>query len=252
MTRHGTVVSLLTDFGLRDPYVGIMKGAILRRFPGANVVDLCHDVPAFDIEIGARFWAAARNHFPVGTVHVGVVDPGVGSARELLVVRAHECLWVAPDNGLVDEVVRSASDVAVRTVDLAGLGLAANSTTFHGRDIIGPLGAMLAAGTCSFESVGPGRGYEPREVDPSPRVLFADGFGNLITSVEAAEVDGVSVFDLEGHTVRRVATYADAERGQPAALVNSYGLLEFAVREGNAAEHLALGRGARVRWEQNS
>ncbi|MCA8943613.1 MAG: SAM-dependent chlorinase/fluorinase [Planctomycetes bacterium] len=243
----GGLVTLLTDFGHSDPYVGIVHGAILRRSPNTRIVDLCHHVPAFDIATGAFFLAAARDRFPDETVHVGVVDPGVGSDRAILAVSAHGCTWVGPDNGLLDEVVRSDQRAVVREVDAHGVGLPAESATFHGRDIFGPLGAMLAGGRIQFADLGPIRDAHVCELDPTPRVLFADHFGNLVTSVESGAIGaGANGLVVAGSTFPLCRTYADVAIGEPLALVNSYGLLEIAVREGNAAEGLAVGPGDRV------
>ncbi|MCA8954230.1 MAG: SAM-dependent chlorinase/fluorinase, partial [Planctomycetes bacterium] len=142
--RPAGVVTLLTDFGLRDPYVGVMKGAVLRSNPKAVLVDLGHELPPQDVASGAFALAAAVGRFPSGTVHVAVVDPGVGTARRLLAVAAHEAFWLAPDNGLLSDVLAADPGAEARAVDCERLGLVAESRTFHGRDLFAPIAGWLA------------------------------------------------------------------------------------------------------------
>lgn len=241
------IVTTLTDYGVDDPYVGILKGAVLKGHRRAQVVDLCHAVPAQDVEVGAFFLGAARGRFPDGTVHVGVVDPGVGTSRGVLAVLASGCYWIGPDNGLLDAVLADPS-AEVLAVDLDAVGIEPESRTFHGRDVFGPVAGLLAGGRFGFRALGR-RTAEPIRLapDPTPRVLFADRFGNLITNVSqdafGERLCGARVGGLE---VELVGTYAESPGTAPVALWNSYRTLEIAVASGSAAAELGVGRGAPV------
>ena len=240
------LVTLLTDFGLADPYVGILKGVVKRQHARAEVLDFCHGVPAQDVQVGALFLRAAIDRFPLGTVHVAVVDPGVGTARRLLAVAAAGCYWLGPDNGLLSAVLPQQADDherEVRCIDLVAVGISPVSATFHGRDILAPLAGQLAAGKLGYRALG------PRCTDPvrlpvleGHSVLHVDGYGNLITTVRA----GVRQVTIRGRTLTVRTTYADAAPGELLALVNSYDLVEIAVRDGSAARVLGAGRGESV------
>ena len=244
------LVTLLSDFGLRDPYVGIMKGMIKREFARAEVIDLCHEVPAQDVSIGALFAGASVERFPTGTVHVVVVDPGVGTDRRVLAVCARGCYWVGPDNGVLSAILPEAEDPGeVRAVQIGNLGLVPKSHTFHGRDVFAPLGAMLAGRRYGYRAVG------NRIADPvcipefaGERVVLVDHFGNLVTSVRAADVvsRATRTVELKGRRVPLCRTYDDVAPGEPLALINSYDLLEIAVCRGDAAATLRAGRGDEV------
>jgi S-adenosyl-L-methionine hydrolase (adenosine-forming) len=254
------VVTLTTDFGLKDPFVGVMKGQVLARFRDARIVDLTHDVLVhWPAEAG--FWLSRSfRYFPAGTVHVAVVDPGVGSEREIAVVEAEGHVFLAPDNGLLAPVTELADAPVLRRVEpraLQQLRLAAPSATFHGRDIFAPLAAELASGREQPAALGspvneliPGWIEEP-VTGPNQvagTVVTVDHFGNLITNI-----DGRLLRQL-AHPVARVAgrdlplrrTYSDVRPGEYLALVNSFGVLEIARAEGSAAQGLGLDRGAPV------
>ncbi len=255
------VITLTSDFGLSDPFVGVMKGQVLVRLPTAQLVDLTHDIVAhWPAEAG--FWLSrSYEYFPAGTVHVAVVDPGVGGERQIAAVQVDGHLFLAPDNGLLASVVaRARSAAALRHVaasTLKRIGVDTPSATFHGRDVFAPLAAELAAGRLSPTELGdtvaeliPGWLDEP--VVSAGRVAGAvvtvDHFGNLITNIEAAQVHA-----LVRPTVRAGArelplrrTYSDVRPGDYLALINSFGVLELACAERNAAEGLGLDRGAPV------
>lgn len=250
------VVSLTTDFGLADPYVGLMHAVILSRAPRARIVDLCHAIPPQDTARASFFLAHARAYFPDGTVHVAVVDPGVGSARRLLVARDGGHAYLAPDNGLLAPVL--SREARVRALDVARFALPRASRTFHGRDVLAPAAAAIANGLEPLEAgIGPeieiARAELPRARVDGDRgecaVLFADRYGNLVLSARAEDLgDDATRWSLEarGATVRVVGTYADAAPGEVLALVDSFGSLEIAVRDGDAAERLGLAPGDRV------
>jgi S-adenosylmethionine hydrolase len=260
MQTPSKIVTLTTDFGTRDPFVGVMKGRLLGRFPAVRIVDLTHEIlPHWPAEAG--FWLARSfGYFPHGTVHVAVVDPGVGTSRELLAVTAKGHLFLAPDNGLLAPIVGADRDAEIIRIDrsiLSTLGLGRPSATFHGRDIFAPLAADLAAGRCLAGSLGERieKIVPAWTDDPTVElgvvtgvVMTIDHFGNLITNIDAALLHdlrapqvhaGNHVFDLH-------RTYGDVPPGQSLALINSFEVLELACAEGNAAEKTGLSRGAPV------
>jgi len=259
--RPSGVITLTTDFGLRDPFVGVMKGQVLRRFPVAQIIDLTHEVLAhWPAEAG--FWLGRSfQFFPVGTVHVAVVDPGVGSAREIAVVEAEGHLFLAPDNGLLAGVLERLSQRPVlrhlHEDILPGLGIHRPSATFHGRDIFAPIAAEIAAGRVTPAQLGPqideiipGWMDEPT-VGPNQvagAVITIDHFGNLFTNIDARHLSGLAhpVVRAGGREIPLRRTYADVRPGDYLALINSFGVLEVARAEKSAAEGLGLDRGAPV------
>jgi hypothetical protein len=254
------VVTLTTDFGLKDPFVGVLKGQVLLRFPAARIVDLTHEIEAhWPAEAG--FWLArSYRYFPRGTVHVAVVDPGVGSERAIAAVETEGHVFLAPDNGLLAPLLETAPAPVARLVAdavLRRIGIGAVSATFHGRDIFAPLAAELAAGRLPPGDLGavtgdlvPGWLEEP-VVAPgqvSGSVVTIDHFGNLITNLEARHVRHLSAAAVRvaGHEVPLRRTYTDVRPGEYLALVNSFGVIEIARAERSAAEGLGLARGAPV------
>jgi len=252
MTR---IVSLLTDFGLSDPFVGVMKAVILSHEPSLCIVDVSHGVPAQDIDVAALWLSEAYRWFSRGAVHVCVVDPAVGSARAALAARAGEHVFLAPDNGVLSDVLVREPRAEVRRIDALELGLPIPSRTFHGRDVFAPIAARLASGELCFADVGPvhapvrrARALPAREQNRViGRVSFVDHFGNLVSDVAASVLgDGVETVEIGERRLRRVGTYSEAEPGECVALVSSFGTLEVACRDGNAAEVLKASRGDRV------
>jgi S-adenosylmethionine hydrolase len=249
LPRPSGIVTLLTDFGIRDPYVGVMKGMVLRQHPKAVLVDLGHEVPPQDVTAGAFWLGAAIGRFPAGTVHIAVVDPGVGTERRLLAAAAHEAFWLAPDNGLLTHVLAQDPAADVRTIDLAHLNLRPESRTFHGRDVFAPVAGWLSGGRYSFTALG-ARATGLASVAPAmagaPRVVHEDGFGNLITNVPARALADVTAVRIAGAEINLHGTYADVPPGSLLCLVGSYGLLEIAENCGSAGKRLGAGRGAPV------
>lgn len=256
--RPAGVITITTDLGHKGPFVGVMKGVIATRYPGATVIDVTHDIPAhWPPEAG--FWISrAYPYFPGGSVHLGIVDPGVGTERDILVAEVGGHLFIAPDNGLLATLLPRAT--SIRKLDLerlAGFNLPVPSSTFHGRDIIAPVAAELAAGKLRVEDTGsktsdwtPGWLDEP-EVSHnrvSGVIVTIDAFGNLISNIDATLIDGFRSPEvkLSGRRFPMQATYGRAEPGSYLALINSFGVLEIARVEGNAAEHLGSDRGAPV------
>jgi S-adenosylmethionine hydrolase len=248
--RPSGIVTFLTDFGHRDPYAGVVKGALLRVHAKATIVDLGHDVPPQDVTAGAFHLAAAIGHFPVGSVHVAVVDPGVSTRRRLLGAAAHECFWLAPDNGVLALVLARDPDAEVRALDPEHLGLRGTSRTFHGRDVLAPIAGWLANGRYGFTALGPRIDDWVRGEDlfaGAPRIVHVDGYGNLISNVTGAVAAGSRLVHVGGHTVPIRGTYGDVPPGELVAVIGSYDLLEIAQNGGNAAVSLGLQRGAPIR-----
>ena len=256
--HHSGIITITTDFGHKGPFAAVMKGVILRRFPDAKVVDLAHDIPAqWPPEAG--FWVnRAYPYFPAGTVHLAIVDPGVGTEREILIVEYDKHIFMAPDNGLLGQLLDGATDALVYHLDvarLAKLGVAHPSATFHGRDIFAPVAAEIAAGRIAPMHVGrltsswtPGWLDEPEvgRGKVSGTIVTVDSFGNLISNIDDDLISGFAnpVAHIGGHDVPMLQTYGRATPGDFLALVNSFGVVEIAKAEGNAAEGLGLERGA--------
>jgi hypothetical protein len=254
------IVTITTDFGHQGPFVGVMKGVIYTRFPAARIVDLTHEIVVhWPAEAG--FWLARSfTYFPPGTVHVAVVDPGVGTQRDIVAVGVHGHVMLAPDNGLLAPVVSRFPDAAIVRVQpaaLARFGAHRPSATFHGRDIFAPLAAELAAGRCIPAELGTAtRTLVPSWVEDPVRergaihgvVITIDHFGNLITNIDGGLIEGLKEPQVRAGShifpVRR--TYGDVRPGEYLALVNSFGVLEIARAEQSAAEGLGLSRGAPV------
>lgn len=237
-------IALLTDFGLSDPYVGILKGVLATLAPGVPVIDVTHAVAPQDVRHGALLLDAAWRWFPEGTVFLCVVDPGVGTNRRPVVVSSAQRLFVGPDNGLFG-LLPGAVTREIR----APWGFPERSRTFHGRDLFAPVAARLAMGA-TFEDVGPVvEDVVPSDV-PQPdgtdgEVVYVDHYGNCITNLPG-RADGRLV--LEDREVAIHLAYGDVEQGAALGLTGSTGHLELAVRGGSAAAELGVGRGARVGW----
>jgi S-adenosyl-L-methionine hydrolase (adenosine-forming) len=254
----GAVVTLLTDFGTRDPFVGVMKGVVLAACPDAAIVDLTHEIAPQCVRDAAFWLGLVSPWFRPGTVHVAVVDPGVGGTRRALSARADGQFFVAPDNGMLELVQRKAKHFEARELDPAALGITLQSRTFHGRDLFAPVAGRLAAGTLAFESTGSvvqpvatALLREPRVAERSAEgeVVLADHFGNLVTNVEAdvwGDLAAVKV-QVAGKEVLVVGTYADLSPGGIGAVVGSFGRLEIVCRDGSAAKALGIQSGAPVR-----
>ena len=242
-----SLITLLTDFGTADGYVGEIKGVLLSAVPQPSVVDIAHDVAPQDVE-GARL-ALTRywRRFPRGTVHLVVVDPGVGSPRAAIAVASDGRYLVGPDNGVLSPALLLSG---VRVVSL--LVPTHASSTFHGRDVFAPAAALLAAGAV-LESLGPTNDHPVVRRTPEAKrlgdgaiggeVISVDRFGNLITNLVAPRGGAVEV---SGRAVPLRRTYADVAPGEVIAIVGSSGLVEIAVRDGSAARELDARRGTIV------
>jgi S-adenosyl-L-methionine hydrolase (adenosine-forming) len=257
-----TIITLTTDFGLADGYVGIMKGVILGIARGISLVDLSHEIPPQDVREAMYLLDGAAPYFPDGTIHLAVVDPGVGSARRALVVLTGRALYVGPDNGLF---TRPLAEPGARAWELnrPEFRLPHVSRTFHGRDVFAPAAAHLANGTPPGEMgrliADPVRlaiSGPDRAPDGALRgcVVHVDRFGNLITDVPAAWLKGAGWrCRIAGHTLSGIReTYADVSPGVLLMLIGSAGVLEIAERNGNAARRLGVKAGEEVALEEDT
>ena len=252
------LITITTDFGHKGPFAAIMKGVILGRFPAAKIIDLAHDIPAkWPPEAG--FWVSkSYKWFPAGSMHMAIVDPGVGSERDILIAECDGHIFMAPDNGLLAQLFDTCTNPQVYKLvqeKLGTLGLPTPSATFHGRDIFAPIAADLASGQLSISDIAvktdewtPGWIDEP-EVSKgkvSGVIVTVDTFGNLISNIDAHLVDDFKepVADITGHQVSMQTTYGRAQPGDYLALVNSFGVVEIARAEGSAADGLGSARGA--------
>lgn len=239
------IVTLTTDFGLRDPFVGIMKGVIARIAPDVNVIDVSHDVPPYRPEIGGLWLGLSYRWFAPGAVHVAVVDPGVGTDRRIVCIRGEDHLFVTPDNGLAGEISRHLAEWSAYSIDVDSLGLLVPSTTFHGRDIFAPVAAGLASGQLDVEQVGPRvRDLKPSSLPPSRvsedaihgEIILADHFGNLMSNISGPAPVGweCPIARIDDRTLRLVRAYDEASRDELVVIFNSFGLLEVACPRGDA------------------
>ncbi|MGE0679844.1 MAG: S-adenosyl-l-methionine hydroxide adenosyltransferase family protein [Candidatus Binatia bacterium] len=251
MSQH--IITLLTDFGSRDAFVGVMKGVMLDVNPSVAFVDLSHEVPPQDILAGALILRSAASFFPPGTIHLAVVDPGVGSSRRALLVETPRAFFVGPDNGLLS--LAAPADAVTRLIYLTNeqYFLTLRSQTFHGRDVFAPVAAHLSRGvpperfgdTISNMERLALPSVERRASGLTGNVIYIDHFGNIITNITEADVrlfpTDTLLVSINSMQIRGMqSSYAAVEVGAPVAIINSWGLMEIAVRNGSAAQHLAI------------
>jgi S-adenosylmethionine hydrolase len=251
------IVTLTTDFGFRDGYAGAMKGVVLSIAPGATVVDITHGVPPQDVAAGAVALAQAAPLYPAGTIHVAVVDPGVGGARADLLVESAGSFFIGPDNGVLSLAARAKR--RIWHIEAPAFLREPVSPTFHGRDVFAPAAGRLAAGASPSDA---GPVVETMTELAAPviarragrlegRVIHVDGFGNLITSFGAEHVSPEASIEVEGvggvFHLALARTFSDVDPGALVAYFGSGGQLEIARRNGSAAEHVGAQRGSIVR-----
>ncbi len=257
------IISLLSDFGLRDPYVAEMKAVILSICRDASIIDISHEIEKFNVRMGAFVLAQAARYFPRGTIHVAVVDPGVGTARRPIIVETERSLYVGPDNGLLilaaqNEGIRHVYEIANPRYMLKKV-----SRTFHGRDIFSPAAAHLAKGA-EPSTFGPEIRDPVRPSFSSPEirgetiigeVIHIDGFGNLITNISEGNLkafgisEGVNLHvQLGGRkmTLKLCSSYDEAPRNKPLSIIGGTGFLEISVNRGDASKTLDANIGTSV------
>ena len=259
------IVTLTTDFGIGGPYVAALKGILLDMAPGVQLVDVCHTISPQNILEGGFVLAAIVDAFPKGSVHLAVVDPGVGTDRRLIAVRVADQWFVLPDNGLITGVIRGRSPDGVWEITNPALRREVVSATFHGRDIMAPVAAHLIRGGAP-EEIGPlrSRYITLRNFEPTAdehgfvgEVIFRDTFGNLITNVNTDQLSSAPydtwIIEIAGawiHGIRNA--YGERPSGTLVALVGSSGWVEIAVVNGDAARQLTAGAGTTVRLRRSS
>lgn len=252
-------ITLLSDFGLRDGYVASMKGVILGIAPSARIVDISHLVAPQDIRSASFVLFTAYRFFPAGTVHLAVVDPGVGSERKALAVRTQSSFFVGPDNGIFSLILHHEAGYEARSLENPDLRLHPVSATFHGRDIFAPAAAHLARGI-AFDQLGPvtepvtAQWSLPIETKSGleGEIIHIDRFGNCVTNVALSAIERFapsSGWTVQAGNIRRLhvcLTYSQVRPGEALALEGSSGYIEIAVNRGSAAASLGLHTGAPV------
>jgi hypothetical protein len=253
------LITLTTDFGLNDAFVGIMKGVIAGINPHARVIDLAHGIPAQDILAGALTLRHSIAYFPPGTIHVAVVDPGVGSARRPLLIESNGNFLVGPDNGVLSLAVGDSTPTRIVQLANPTYHLQPTSATFHGRDIFAPAAAHLSRGVPpdafgekmdSFVKLALPKTVRT-EKTLAGEVIYVDQFGNLFTNVERRDLTGLAMDQLAvalgGYRIQSIAAHYTAVRhGEFVAIFNSWGLLEIALNQGNAAQRTGAKVGDKV------
>jgi len=259
-----SLITLTTDFGSGSPYVAAMKGVILGMNPVAQLIDISHEIPPQDVRHAAIVLAESTTWFPAGTIHVAVIDPGVGTARRLIYAHLGDQHYLAPDNGVLSLLAKRNRPTRIIELANAEYWLPEVSHTFHGRDILAPVAAQLSLGL-EPERLGPALAQIHTFDWPDPAgtenriegaVRWIDRFGNLITNITASMLApgrsaGRLTIDCAGHEIAGLSDfYGQHTPGTLAALVGSSGYLEIAVAEGNAAQTLsaAVGTPVAIRW----
>ena len=253
-----SLITLTTDFGLADSYVGAMKGVILSIDPTATIVDISHDIAPQDVQEAAYVVYTAYPYFPPDTIHVVVVDPGVGSRRRAIALRAAQACFVAPDNGVLSYVLAREGMKEAVSLTHSRYHRPTVSHTFHGRDIFAPVAAHLARGVPLTELGEPLAEIvafplpQPQVLpdgDVVGHVLHVDRFGNLILDVREEDCilsEGL-VLEVAGRRIQGLGrTFTDVPAGELVAYIGSSGHLEIALREGNAAQSLGMKRGDKI------
>ena len=261
--KRKPIITLLSDFGLSDPYVAEMKAVILSFRPDATIVDISHEIDKYDVRMGAYVLGRAAPYFPKGTIHIAVVDPGVGTERRPIIVEAKRSFYVGPDNGLLMLSARRDEVIHVFEITNRKYMLRTVSKTFHGRDIFSPAAAYLAKGVPASEF-----GLEVSDpVVPSfaqlsihgkevhGEAVHEDGFGNIVTNVAEEHLKAVGIKEgehllitLKGAdvSVKLCSAYGGVPTGSPLAIIGSGGFLEVAINKGNAAQNYGVRAGDKI------
>jgi S-adenosylmethionine hydrolase len=254
-------ITLTTDFGLKDPYVAEIKAVVLNVCPAATIVDISHEIAKFNVRMGAYILASASPYFPKGTIHVVVVDPGVGTKRKPILIQTRQACFVGPDNGILTLAAGNQSIEHVYEIANQKLMLPRISGTFHGRDVFAPVAAHLANGTPPAD-FGP---QTHRIVTPDftkvikkknmliGEVLYTDSFGNIITNINEKKLASTKIQKTVsvklGKTrlkLKLCRSYAEARAQEPLALIGSHNFLEIAMNQGNASKAFNVNAGEKV------
>ena len=246
------IITLTTDFGNVDGYVGIVKGVILSICETAKIIDISHDIPAWNINAAAWVLGNSQPYFPKGTIHLGVVDPGVGSKRRPILIESKGQVFIGPDNGIFSLIVQDDSEAKSYELTESKYWMPEVSHSFHARDLFAPVSAHFASGV-SADKLGQSIGadtlvYLPsRELRIKPKrvegsVAYVDRFGNLITNIKKDNVRNAALCQVGKRSIGRIGqSYSWAEQGAPIAFIGSHGFLEIAVSQGRADEKLDAG-----------
>ncbi|MDK9706717.1 MAG: SAM-dependent chlorinase/fluorinase [Desulforhopalus sp.] len=260
--NHPPIVTLLTDFGMQDEYAAVIKGVILRHAPTARLVDISHLIPPQSVTTASHLLARTYSYFPSHTIHLVIVDPGVGTSRAILAVAADSHYFVGPDNGVFTPVFEHANTLTVYRINPSQLFHKTCSSTFQGRDIMAPVAGQLAAGLdiCRI-----GEKIDPRDclfLEKSScrregktllgEIIHVDTFGNLCTNIKRQDVEefskgcDIAIYITTDLSVPLATTYSDFAKGTFLALFDSHDHLEIAANHGNAAQKLHIGTGAPI------
>ena len=257
LTPQLAIITLTTDFGTSDLYVGVMKGVILNINPRAQIVDITHAIPPQDLEAAAFLIDSAYRYFPNGTIHVIVVDPGVGSTRRTIACQTKTACFVCPDNGVLTHILRDESHIHAVAIESPAHFLPQISNTFHGRDIFAPVAAHLSRGV-SIDDLGSPITQPVQLPIPTPKltedrivghIIWIDHFGNLIANIsrevlESMTVQNGFVIHVNGVEIGHLnRSYAESAIGEVLAIIGSFGRLEVSINGGNAAQTLGVQRG---------
>jgi S-adenosylmethionine hydrolase len=261
-TLANPIITLTTDFGLRDPYVAEMKAVILKIYPNTTIVDVTHEIEKFNVKMGAYILASASQYFPEGTIHVAVIDPGVGTKRKPILIQTKRNYFIGPDNGVLALAARNQGIAHIYKITNPKFMLSKISDTFHGRDVFAPASAYLAKGTLPFE-FGPEirKIVTPKFAKISKRknllvgeVIHVDGFGNIITNfreeeLKLANIRGIINVEFQGVKLRLklCKAYAEVKAQEPLAIIGSHNFLEISVNQGNAAETFKVKIGDKIK-----
>ena len=266
LMNPNNIITLTTDFGTTDIFVGLMKGVILSINPDAKVIDITHDIEPQYVYAGAFLLSSAYRYFPQGTIHVGVIDPGVGSERRAIAVETERYYFVAPDNGLLSYALCKEKVCCAVNLTNPKYFLPQISNTFHGRDIFAPVAAHLSRGV-ALNSLGkritniariPISTPDTSESEIVGQIIYVDRFGNLITNISQRLFESVQngrdfmIFVKDRQIQRICRAYAESSAGELLGIFSSFGNLEIAINEGNAAESLEVKRGdsIKIRFQQ--
>lgn len=238
------MIVLFTDFGAADIYTGQVKAVLAQHAPAVPVIDLLHHAPNFDIESSAHLLAALHHPFAPGSVFLCVVDPGVGGAREAVVMVADGCWFVGPDNGLLSVIAARAQAAQYWRITWQPAQL---SSSFHGRDLFAPIAAWLALGQFPADKVTASHALQVQASgEDAPHIIYIDHYGNCLTGLRASRLDSETVLQAAGVELRRGRTFCDVQPGAALWYENSVGLVEIAINRGSAAQLLDLKIGSPI------
>ncbi len=252
------MITLTSDFGLKDPYVGEMKGVILTINPNANIIDITHEVEKFNIRMGAFMLASAAPYFPKGTVHLAVVDPGVGTERRAILVQTKQAVFVGPDNGVLMLAAQTQDIEHIYQITNPKFMLTPVSSTFHGRDVFAPAAAHLDIGV-NISVFGPEISdtvkpeftiLQPRNGSLIGEVLHVDSFGNIVTNIPQKEITQAKKINVKlqnlSLNINFGKTYNQANPKEVIALIGSHGFLEIALNQASASERFNVKTGDKI------